>query len=70
MRQVSLGIDGMHCGHCIEAVRRALSQVDGAAVSRVDVGQADVELPSDASTDSLVAAVERAGYRVTAVEAR
>ncbi|MGH7523679.1 MAG: heavy-metal-associated domain-containing protein [Gemmatimonadales bacterium] len=69
MQEVSLRIDGMHCGHCVEAVRRALSQVDGAAVTRVDIGKAQVELPPGTSPDPLVAAVERAGYHVSAVEA-
>jgi copper chaperone len=68
MRQVSVRIDGMHCGHCVEAVRRALSQVDGATVTRVEIGKAHVGLPADISVDPVVAAVERAGYRVSAVE--
>jgi copper chaperone CopZ len=67
MSQVTLHIDGMSCGHCLNAVNRALSGVPGAAVRSVQIGRAEVEVASGAVTEALVAAVEQAGYRATVV---
>jgi len=62
-RRVSLRISGMTCGHCAEAVRRALEQLPGV---RAEVsfrqGRADVEVPEDVPDAELVAVVEGAGY--------
>ena len=67
MSLVTLQIDGMSCGHCLNAVNRALSGVAGAAVQGVQMGRAEVEVASGTVTDALVAAVEAAGYRATVV---
>lgn len=67
MRQVTLHIEGMSCGHCVNAVNRALSEVPGAEVESVRVGRAEVRY-DETTTDParLVAAVEDAGYRASA----
>lgn len=65
MSEVTLHIEGMSCGHCLNAVRRALEGVEGAALRTVQIGRAEVE--GDADPAALVAAVEAAGYRATAV---
>ena len=63
-----LTIEGMSCGHCVMAVREALTKVPG--VTRADVtldaskvGHATVEGSVDRA--ALVAAVEAEDYRVT-----
>ena len=62
---VSLAIDGMSCGHCVAAVRDALTAVPGLAVERVTVGAATV-VPDAANAervvDAALAAVADAGY--------
>lgn len=65
MSDVTLHIEGMSCGHCLNAVRRALAEVEGTTIRTVQIGRAEVD--SDAPTDVLVAAIEDAGYRATAV---
>jgi copper chaperone CopZ len=69
MSLVTLQIDGMSCGHCLNAVNRALSGVPGVAVQSVQMGRAEVEVDaaSRTVTDALVAAVEQAGYGATVV---
>jgi copper chaperone CopZ len=57
----------MHCGHCLNAVSRALHGVAGAEVKSVQIGRAEVEVPAGPDADRLVAAVADAGYRATAV---
>jgi Cu+-exporting ATPase len=65
MSDVTLHIEGMSCGHCLNAVRRALAEVEGTTIRTVQIGRAEVD--SEAPVDTLVAAVEDAGYRATAV---
>lgn len=67
MSAVTLQIEGMSCGHCLNAVNGALASVAGATVVQVQMGRATVEVASAPVTDALVAAVAKAGYRVTSV---
>ena len=67
MRQATLHIEGMSCGHCLNAVNRALSAVPGVTIDAVRIGRADVSYDDTAATISdLEAAVAEAGYRATA----
>jgi copper chaperone CopZ len=66
MRQATLHIEGMSCGHCLNAVNRALSAVPGVRIDAVRIGRADVSYDDTATTISdLEAAVAEAGYRAT-----
>jgi copper chaperone len=67
MTPVTLHIEGMTCGHCLNAVSRALHGVEGAAVKSVQIGRAEVEVAAETTAAALVAAVAAAGYRATAV---
>ena len=69
MERLVMGIQGMSCGGCVGAVRRALTAVDGASVEKVTVGSAEIAYDSaKTSEEALLAAVESAGYRAQAVE--
>jgi copper chaperone CopZ len=66
MRQVTLHIEGMSCGHCLNAVNRALSAVPGLKIDGVRLGRADVSYDETTTQPSdLEAAVADAGYRAT-----
>jgi copper chaperone CopZ len=68
MSRVTLQIDGMSCGHCLNAVNRALHGVSGATVAEVTMGRAVVDLPAGGpDAAALVAAVAAAGYQATPV---
>lgn len=62
MTTINLAIEGMHCGHCVAAVKQALSAVTGVHSAEVQIGRATVSAESDISTEELRAAVEDAGY--------
>jgi len=60
-----LPIEGMTCGHCQGAVKRAIEAVDGVESAVVDLDRADAEVtvdPSVASLEAVREAVEKAGY--------
>ena len=68
----TLGVTGMTCGHCVSAVTSELEAVDGVKNVSVDlnVGEAsEVTVVSDAplAEDALRAAIDEAGYEITAI---
>jgi copper chaperone CopZ len=67
MRQATLHIEGMSCGHCLNAVNRALSAVPGVQIEAIRIGRADVSYDEGTTGPTqLEAAVAGAGYRATA----
>ena len=57
--EITLKIDGMHCGACIRRVTQTLQRVPGTEVEEVRIGAARVK-SGDAS--AIVAALAKAGY--------
>lgn len=63
MKSQSLAIQGMSCGHCLNAVSRAISAVPGARAISVRIGRADVEFDESQVTPERIAeAISAAGY--------
>ena len=66
MRQATLHIEGMSCGHCLNAVNRALSAMPGVKINGVRIGRAEVTYDETTTQPSdLETAVADAGYRAT-----
>lgn len=66
MKELKLEVTGMSCGHCVKAVRDALTAVPGVTVHDVTVGSATVLLDEKAATvGDLVDAVYSAGYEAS-----
>jgi copper chaperone CopZ len=66
MLQATLDIEGMSCGHCLNAVNRALSAVPGVRIDAIRIGRAEVSYDESTIVPSqLEAAVAEAGYRAT-----
>ncbi len=59
MSEITLSIEGMHCGACVKRVTQALQRVPETEVKEVRVGAARVE---STSADAVVAALSKAGY--------
>lgn len=69
MPKVKLQIEGMSCGHCLNAVNKALEGVLDARIVSVQMGRAEIEMATGGPTDDvLVTAIEEAGYSVALVE--
>ncbi|HEX6576102.1 MAG TPA: heavy-metal-associated domain-containing protein [Gemmatimonadaceae bacterium] len=67
MTRTTMKIDGMSCGHCVMAVRKALEGVDGTNVENVALGTATVEYdPNVTSPQKIAEAINDAGYAVSA----
>ena len=63
MHQLTLHITGMSCGHCVAAVRQALSNLPTVEIEFIDLGRAEVSYDETIlPADRLTAAVVDAGY--------
>jgi copper chaperone len=65
MKTARLKIGGMSCGHCVEAVEKALRNQSGVrrATVHLDSGAAEVEYEErEVAPEQLVAAVQAEGY--------
>lgn len=70
MTKTTLHIEGMSCGHCLNAVNGALAKLPGVAIESVKIGRADLAFdPAVTTLDAIVHAVDDAGYRATAAPA-
>ncbi len=67
MKEQTLRIGGMSCGHCVMSVRRALEAATGIQVDDVQIGSAKVSFDeASVSPDAAATAVRHAGYDVLA----
>lgn len=57
-------VEGMSCQHCVQAVTRAVHEVDPAAPVTVDLASGKVVVESTQSADAIRAAIDDAGYTV------
>lgn len=64
-------IEGMHCENCKNRVERQLNELEGAA-ARVNLRKnvAILSMSREIGDGELIAAVEKAGYRVAGIELR
>ncbi len=64
MKSFDLSITGMSCGHCVNAVQTALSDLNGVMVQAVAVGSARGEFDDGVQQiEDLIAAVEEEGFQ-------
>ncbi|MGH3860554.1 heavy-metal-associated domain-containing protein [Actinokineospora sp.] len=61
-------VTGMTCGHCVQSVRDEVGRIDGVTSVKVDLptGAVTVESIRDLAEAEVRAAVEEAGYELTA----
>jgi copper chaperone CopZ len=64
----SYTVVGMTCGHCVSAVTSELSKLPGVSDVRVDLttGTVDVTSADPLPLDDVKAAIDEAGYALTA----
>jgi Au+-exporting ATPase len=59
---VELAVEGMTCASCVGRVERALAAVPGVAQATVNLATERATVRGVASVESLVAAIDKAGY--------
>ena len=69
MKIAELKIEGMHCGHCVMAVRKELSKLRDTIVEDVQIGSAKIQIEEKkVTTEQLARAIEEAGYRLISAQ--
>ncbi len=69
MKNQSIAIKGMTCGHCVMSVRKELSKLDGVKINAVKIGSAEVTVDeTKVKEQTLRNAVEEAGYTVESIQ--
>lgn len=69
MKDVTLTVQGMSCGHCVSSVEGALNELDGVSGVNVNLGEGKVDVKYDdskVSVDQLKEAIDEQGYDVVA----
>ena len=61
-----LTVEGMSCGHCVGRVTKTVQGIDAAARVEIDLPTKKVKIDSCADLEQIAAAIDEAGYPVTA----
>ena len=69
MAEITLRIEGMHCGACVRRVSQALASAQGLIVKEVQIGAARIESDQQAATTQAIEALAKAGYKAHPEEA-
>jgi copper chaperone len=67
METIKLGVEGMHCRHCVMAVKSALAALPGVASAEVSLEQKTATVsydPAKVGRPAMKAAIENEGYAV------
>lgn len=67
MPSFTLNITGMSCGHCLNAVNKALSKVQNLETVSVQIGRAEIKAENPDLVEAAKTAIEDAGYHVESV---
>jgi copper chaperone CopZ len=62
LAQITLHIDGMHCGSCVRRVTQAIASAGPYTVEEVRIGAARFETADNASPEAALAALAKAGF--------
>jgi copper chaperone len=61
---IDLKVDGMTCGGCVRAVKKAVEREDPAAVVEIDLDSGRVSIDAAGPPERFTKAIEAAGYDV------
>jgi copper chaperone len=64
---VELRVEGMTCGHCVDAITRAVKKADPGAHVLVDLASGRVTVDGDAPEAAVRRALDEAGYPASAL---
>ena len=67
MEKVTLNVEGMSCGHCVNAIESSVKELNGVEQVKVQLAEGTVEVTIDSSAVTLkdiVAVIEDQGYDV------
>ncbi|WP_240724915.1 heavy metal translocating P-type ATPase [Onishia niordana] len=67
-KSVRLSLSGMTCASCVKSIQQALERTSGVTEAEVNFASQTAQVRGSASTQTLIEAVERAGYGASPIE--
>lgn len=64
---MNLVVEGMTCGHCVQAITRAIQALDPHAQVQADLSGGVVQIKGTLAVEAAVEAIKAEGYGVAAV---
>lgn len=64
MSELTFNVPEISCAHCKQTIEREVAALDGVTRVEVDIGDKQVTVDGSPARDAVVAAIDRAGYRV------
>ncbi|MGE7880620.1 copper chaperone CopZ [Bacillus sp. NPDC094077] len=67
MEQLTLKVEGMSCGHCVNSIEGSVKELNGVEQVKVQLAEGTVEVTIDSSVVTLkdiVAVIEDQGYDI------
>ncbi|WP_426940364.1 copper chaperone CopZ [Bacillus mycoides] len=67
MEQLTLKVEGMSCGHCVNSIESNMKELNGVEQVKVQLAEGTVEVTIDSSVVTLkdiVAVIEDQGYEI------
>ncbi|MGG0299587.1 copper chaperone CopZ [Bacillus albus] len=67
MEQLTLQVEGMSCGHCVNSIEGSVKKLQGVEQVKVQLAEGTVEVTIDSSAVTLkdiIAVIEEQGYDV------
>ncbi|ABY44670.1 copper chaperone CopZ [Bacillus mycoides] len=67
MEQLTLKVEGMSCGHCVNSIESNVKELNGVEQVKVQLAEGTVEVTIDSSVVTLkdiVAVIEDQGYEI------
>lgn len=62
MATTTLQLDGLHCGHCVKSVEKALAELASVRDVKVDLASQTAVVDSDETTEALINAIIEIGF--------
>lgn len=69
MEQITLQVQGMSCGHCVNSIEGSVGKLNGVKSVKVHLDNSTVEIDYDSSSvnlETIIEEIEEQGYDVSA----
>ncbi|GAA0822310.1 heavy-metal-associated domain-containing protein [Clostridium tertium] len=63
-----INIEGMSCGHCVAHVKEALEEISGVEILEVNLEGKNALVNTEVEDNTLIAAIDEAGYDVISID--
>lgn len=64
---ITLKLDGLHCGNCVKSVEKALNAIEGVTKATVTLDPQQAIVEGFASTEALIATIDDIGFEAKVI---